>query len=179
MKKLLNAFSLIGAVLFLFAQFGCSNPQEYGEDNPKDEVVEEEAAMDTSVVMAELDEMRNAYMAMVESGDYSAMQEMGHPDFMAVGPTGPEWDELRSYAPENGPYPVGARLMISPMETIIINEEWAYEMGKSQMNYTPEGADEAMILHDTYLMLFRNEGDGWKLYREVATSVLPSENETM
>jgi len=177
MKKLTYVLSVFAATLLLVVSAGCSNPQEYASDDSSEVVEVEEQALDTAAVMAEIDQLRNGFMAMVEGGDYSQMQNMAHPEFMAVGPTGPKWDELRSYAAEGGAYPVGARLMISPMETTIINDTWAFEMGKSQMNYLPEGASGALILHDTYLMIFKNEGNGWRLYREVATNVLPAEME--
>ncbi len=39
--------------------------------------------------------------------------------------------------------------------------------------YTPEARVTAQQLRDTYLVLFRNTGDGWKVYREVASAAPP------
>ena len=41
------------------------------------------------------------------------------------------------------------------------------------VKYTPAGASEPRTLNDTYLILFRNAGGGWKVYREVASENAP------
>ncbi len=166
MNKL--SFKFIFVSLALFGMISCSAPT----DNVEVVEVVEEEPLDTTAIKAELDELRNEFMAMVESGNYEPMGRLAHPDFMSFGPNGPLWDVYKGYA-TSGPYPAGAKLVISPMEIVIINETWGYELGKSETTYLPDGAEEAMILHDTYLMLFKNEGDGWKIYREVATADLP------
>ncbi len=176
MKKLAYVLSVFVAATLMMVQIGCTTPPE-DEDADSAEMTEvEEPVVDKEAAKAEIDEVRNNFMAMVESGDYSPMEGMAHPDFTSAGPTGPEWDEFRSHATA-GPYPAGAKMVISPMDLTIINDTWAFEMGKTEVTYLPEGAEEAMILHDTYLMIFKNEGDGWKLYREVATNELPAEME--
>ena len=54
-----------------------------------------------------------------------------------------------------------------------MSEEWGYEFGTAMTTYTPEGADAERQLRDTYLLLFRNTGSGWKVFREVASSCPP------
>jgi ketosteroid isomerase-like protein len=88
-----------------------------------------------------------------------------------VPPGGAQWDSLR--AASGYPFPPGATIDITPIEVRVLSEDWAYEFGNSTVTYTPEGADEPRKLNDTYLVLFRNTPDGWKLYREVASSNLP------
>ena len=56
--------------------------------------------------------------------------------------------------------PPGATIAIKPIEVVSLSREWAYEFGTSITTYTPEGADTAQQLRDTYLVLFRNTGDG-------------------
>jgi hypothetical protein len=59
------------------------------------------------------------------------------------------------------------------MEVVALSDEWAYEFGTSTTTYKPQGSSDADQLRDTYLILFRNTGDGWKAYREVACSNSP------
>ena len=67
----------------------------------------------------------------------------------------------------------GARIKIRPIELVALSSEWAYEFGTSTTTYTPPGATEPVKLRDTYLILLRNTGDGWKAYREVASASPP------
>lgn len=170
MIKRIYSYLFLACFITMIGLAGCSTSTENTEN--ADVVEVEEEPLDTAAIKAQLDELRNEFMAMVESGNYEPMGRIAHPDFMAFGPNGPLWDVYKGYA-TGGPYPAGAKLVISPMETVIIDETWGYELGTSETTYLPEGAEEAMILHDTYLMLFKNEGNGWQIYREVATAELP------
>ena len=89
-----------------------------------------------------------------------------------VRPGAPDWDAMAAAA-RGAPFPPGATIRIKPIEVVALNREWAYEFGTSVTTYTPEGADTAQQLRDTYLVLFRNTGDGWKAYREVASAAAP------
>ena len=89
-----------------------------------------------------------------------------------VRPGSPDWNALAAAA-SGAPFPPGARITITPIEVVALSKEWAYEFGTSVTTYTPDGAGEAQQLRDTYLILFRNTGDGWKAYREVASSSPP------
>jgi hypothetical protein len=89
-----------------------------------------------------------------------------------VRPGSPDWEAM-SAAAGGAPFPRGAKIDIKPIEVVVLNKEWAYEFGTSITTYTPEGADGVQQLRDTYLILLRNSGDGWKAYREVASSSPP------
>ena len=87
-----------------------------------------------------------------------------------VRPGGPDWDAM---AASGAPFPPGAKIAITPIEVVALSEEWAYEFGTATTTYAPEGDDEERQLRDTYLLLFRNTGSGWKAFREVASSSPP------
>jgi hypothetical protein len=89
-----------------------------------------------------------------------------------VRPGGPAWDAMAASA-AGAPFPRGARIAITPIEVVALSEGWGYEFGTAVTTYTPEGADVEQQLRDTYLLLFRNTGDGWKAFREVASSAPP------
>jgi uncharacterized protein (TIGR02246 family) len=128
-------------------------------------------AADTAAVRAAIDNLRSAYEEAVASGNFENMATGLAEGAVMVPPGGPQWDSL--FAASQLPFPPGATIDITPIEVRILSEDWAYEFGTSTVTYTPEGAEEARMLNDTYLVVFRKTDDGWKLYREVASSNLP------
>ena len=121
---------------------------------------------------AKIDELRSAYEAAVATGDASAMSALLADGAVMVRPGAPDWEAMAEAA-SGLPFPPGARIAIRPIELVALSEEWAYEFGTATTTYTPQGSDQARHLHDTYLVLFRNTGNGWKAYREVASSGPP------
>ena len=120
----------------------------------------------------EIDQLRAAYETAVARGDIEAMAAVLADGAVMVRPGGPDWDAM-SAAASGAPFPPGARITITPIEVVALSKEWAYEFGTAVTTYTPAGADQAQQLRDTYLILLRNTGDGWKAYREVASSAPP------
>lgn len=112
--------------------------------------------------------MTNTFTA----GDASAMSPLLDEGAVFVRPGSPEWVAMAAAAP-GLPFPPGATIRISPLEVVELSAGWAYEFGTSITTYTPEGSQDAIQLRDTYLVLFRNTGKGWKAYREVASSAPP------
>lgn len=134
---------------------------------------EQHAVVDTTAVRAAIDTLRSAYEEAVASGSFENMAAGLAEGAVMVPPGGSDWDSL--FAASEFPFPPGATIDITPIEVQVLSENWAYEFGNSKVTYTPEGASEARVLNDTYLVIFRNTADGWKLYREVASSNLPPE----
>ena len=125
-----------------------------------------------STAKAAIDRLRSAYESAVASGDASAIVPLLAEGAVMVRPGSPDWEAMAAAA-AGAPFPPGARIVIKPIEVVVLNAEWAYEFGTSTTTYTPRGASELVKLRDTYLILLRNTGDGWKAYREVASSSPP------
>lgn len=121
---------------------------------------------------ASIDKLRSAYEAAVPVGRIEPLLPLLAEDAVMVHPGAPDWKAMAVEA-SGAPFPPGARIAISPIEVVALNDEWAYEFGTSITTYTPRGSSEAVQLRDTYLLLLRNTGDGWKAYREVASSSPP------
>jgi ketosteroid isomerase-like protein len=121
---------------------------------------------------AEIDELRTNYEAAVAAGDIDAMRPLLADGVVMVRPGSPEWESMAAVA-QGLPFPPGASIDIRPIEVVALSEEWGYEFGTAITTYTPPGSDAATHLRDTYLLLFRNTGDGWKAYREVASASPP------
>ena len=121
---------------------------------------------------AEIDKLRTDYEAAVAAGDITAMLPLLADGAVMVHPGSPEWVAMAAAA-QGLPFPPGAVIDIRPIEVVGLNDEWGYEFGTATTTYTPPGSAETTHLHDTYLLLLRNSGDGWKAYREVASSGPP------
>jgi ketosteroid isomerase-like protein len=129
------------------------------------------AAMDTAAARASIDTLRATYERAVASGNFENMGAMLADGAVMVRPGGPQWDSL--FGASALPFPPGSTIDIEPIEVQIASNEWAYEFGNSTVTYTPEGSSDVRSLKDTYIVIFRNTGNGWKVYREVASSNLP------
>ena len=125
-----------------------------------------------NTVRAEIDKLRSAYEAAVASGRIEAMLPLLAEGAVMVHPGATDWKDMEAAA-SGAPFPVGARISIRPIEVVTLSEEWAYEFGTSTTTYTPPASDSVAQLRDTYLILFRKTADGWKAYREVASSNPP------
>ena len=123
-------------------------------------------------IRGEIDELRAKYQAAVASGSPESFGPLLAQGAVMVHPGAPDWNAMAEAA-KGAPFPPGATIRIEPIEVVALNREWAYEFGTSITTYTPEGADTAQQLRDTYLVLFRNTGDGLKAYREVASAAPP------
>lgn len=130
------------------------------------------SAAEQASIRTEIDKLRAKYEAGVASGTAEALTPLLAEGAVMVQPGAPDWNAMAAAA-KGAPFPPGATIAIKPIEVVALSREWAYEFGTSITTYTPEGADTAQQLRDTYLVLFRNTGDGWKAYREVASAAAP------
>jgi hypothetical protein len=130
------------------------------------------SAAEQASIRAEIDKLRAQYEAGVASGTPESLTPLLAQGAVMVQPGAPDWNALAAAA-KGAPFPPGATIAIKPIEVVALSREWAYEFGTSITTYTPEEASAAQQLRDTYLVLFRNTGDGWKAYREVASAASP------
>lgn len=130
------------------------------------------SAAEQAAIRAEIDKLRAAYQDAVASGKPEALGPLLADGAVMVRPGASDWNAMAAAA-KGAPFPPGATIAIKPIEVVALNREWAYELGTSITTYTPEGVDTPQQLRDTYLVVFRNTGDGWKAYREVASAAPP------
>jgi hypothetical protein len=130
------------------------------------------SAAEQATIRGEIDRLRDAYEAAVASGNPETMGSLLADGAIMVQPGAPDWNAMAGAA-KGAPFPPGATITIKPAEVVALNREWAYEFGTSITTYTPEGTVTPQRLRDTYLIVFRNTGDGWKAYREVASAAPP------
>ena len=131
-------------------------------------------SFDAKAAVAEIDLLRSQFEQAVASGDLAALGALVSPEAVIIQPGAADWKAMQQLA-AGAPFPQQAKIKITPFETTIVNAEWAFERGSSVVTYVnPETGDEIM-LRDSYLLVFRNDGQGWKVYREVASASAPPE----
>jgi len=50
---------------------------------------------------------------------------------------------------------------------------WPCDLGTRVFTWAPKGTDEPVVFEDIDLVLLRDQGDGWQVWREVASANLP------
>ena len=150
-----------GAVLPLLLLTGCAtatpNTPEFNE--------EAEAAA--------IDAVRDRFMQAMANADFAALAQIASEDTIMIPPGSEQHLEMLAAAGE-GLAP-GFRIDITPIETVFISDEWAYERGTSVQSWQPEGASNRIELPNSYLILLRKIDGEWKPYREVASALPPPE----
>ncbi len=155
--------TLVWALALLPLLAACAGDQEGAE-----------ASIDRDAAMAEIDTLRTQFEKAVSDYDMAALGGLVSPQAVLLQPGSADWKAMQALA-NGAPFPMGAEIHITPFETVIINAEWAYERGASNVTYPdPETGDE-IVLRDAYLLIFRNKGDGWRVHREVASASEPPE----
>jgi len=166
----LNAFAAFRRVVLSFGALALAGALVACEPKTEPQTAQS-TAVDTAAGRAAIDSLRAAYENAVATGNFESVGGMLAEGAVMVRPGGPQWDSL--FASSNLPFPPGATIDITPIEVRVLSPEWAYEFGNAIVTYAPTGAGASRSLTDTYMVLFRNTGDGWKVYREVASSNLP------
>ena len=132
------------------------------------------SSLDEKAAIAEIDLLRSQFEQAVASGDLAALGALVSPEAIIIQPGAADWKAMQNIA-AGAPFSQQAKIHITPVETKVVSGEWAFERGASVVTYmNPETGGEIM-LRDSYLLIFRNEGQGWKVYREVASASAPPE----
>ncbi|WP_224483161.1 DUF4440 domain-containing protein [Robertkochia aurantiaca] len=159
MKKII--FTVFCAVTFIACQ----------EEKPVIEVTEVEDKMDMKAILEGVERTREGFTNAINQGRFEDIENFTHPDLYVVGPGSADWVKMRELAAEKGTFGYDSIIM-SPIETIVMSDSIAYDMGTSKVFYTDEQGN-VISLKDTYIALLKKGNDGeWKLWRELATSTV-------
>ena len=90
---------------------------------------------------------------------------------IGIGPASAEWLEYQSEREQ----PMGMfsydSIIMSPKETVILNDSMAYDFGTSKVYYTnSEGV--SIELRDSFIVLLKKEDGRWKMFRELASGTV-------
>jgi hypothetical protein len=125
MKKVLVSF-MLGAIM------ACS-PKPELPDAP------EEKAIDVAQELQSIELLRAGFQQAIKEGRWDDLRMYAHPDIKAIGPGHPKWAEMYALRGDRGMFPYDS-LVMSPRETVIMNDSMAYDFGTS-MTYTTDAND--------------------------------------
>ncbi|WP_421873364.1 hypothetical protein [Marinoscillum sp.] len=128
--------------------------------------------IDKEKAIAQIDSLRDLYMRAVKEQNRSLLKGLASPEAVTMYPASSDWLQMKREATKAFSYD---SLQIVPLEIQIINNEWAYELGYSNCFFTPKDSSSARMIHDTYLLIFRNTGNGFQMYRELASGNMPDD----
>ena len=154
--------NLLLLIITLTTLIACSGPSDGMQSNAFDR----EAATD------EINVVRSQFEKAIADGDMTALGALVFPSTIMIQPGSADWKAMQNLA-AGAPFASGATIEITPIETVIMSAEWAYDFGASVVRYPDPSTGDEIVLRDTYLLLLKNEGDGWKPYREVASANPP------
>jgi len=125
--------------------------------------------LDLESEIARIEETRTAFQLAIKEGRYQDLQKFTTHDVITVGPGSEDWNTMNELGTNRGQFPYDS-IVMSPTETVIVNDSIAYDYGTSKVYYTDENG-QSVLLEDTYLAILKKDKDGiWKLHREVASS---------
>lgn len=130
----------------------------------------ETAALDTAAVRAAIDTLRQDYLEAYNGGDAATLATLYTADAVFHPADAPPVEGRESIGAYFGRFLApGPSLEVESHEVIPLSESWASSGGGYRVTVTPEGAEEPMTVRGSYLLLFRNTAEGWKLFRHTAS----------
>ena len=166
--KTTHQFLVIISICIALFQSCESKKSTTPEDQPK---IQETQAVNIENELAAIEATRNQFQLAIKEKRYSDLGLMKTDDMIGVGPASAEWLEYRRQREQ----PMGMfsydSIIMSPTETVILNDSMAYDFGTSKVYYTnAEGI--SVELKDTFLVLLKKEDGKWKMFRELASGII-------
>ena len=137
-----------------------------------EEVVEkEENTFDYEAEMASIEETRTAFQLAIKEKRYDDLRQLSWPDIIALTPICGEWEEYKRLRANPNELFSYDSLVMTPRETVILNDSVAYDFGTSVEYYTNAEGEPSEITATFMAIIKKDKSDGrWKLFREVATT---------
>ncbi len=125
--------------------------------------------IDYSSELQSIEVTRNGFTSAIKEKRYEDLRNWTANDVFTIGPGDAKWEEMFASRTALGLFPYDSIIM-SPKETVILNDTMAYDFGTSRVYYS-DTIGEIHLLRDTYLALLKKDTLGrWRLFREVASS---------
>lgn len=129
-----------------------------------------EAATDTAAVEAAVDSLRQAFLDAYEAGEPGRVAALYARDAVLLPVDRPPVDgrdSIRAYFA--GELAADPALEVEPHEVKPLSPDWASSGGTYRVTVTPKGEEGPSTVRGSYLILFRNTPEGWKLFRHANT----------
>lgn len=155
-----SIFYLFG-ILFLIS---CSPSPSSQEATPP---------LDIEAELKKIDQLRLDFQQTVKEKRYGDLGKFVTKDVISIGPGSEDWIAYRKLRETYGNQFRYDSIFMRPKETVIVSDSIAYDFGVSSVYYT----DENGVVHemeDSFLVILkRNKAGEWKLFREMASSLVP------
>jgi ketosteroid isomerase-like protein len=109
-------------------------------------------------------------MNALKEGRMSETGNLTTSNIKTIRPGGTGWDEMFALGAERGRFPYDSIIM-TPTETVIMNDSTAYDWGNSRVYYTDREGMQ-VELRNSFLAILKKVDGQWKLHREVGSSML-------
>lgn len=142
--------------------FGCQPPEKAGTG--------EGAALDTAAVTAAIDTLRQEFLEAYNAANADALAALYTDDAVFLPADSPPVDgrdSIRAFFRRE--LAAGPTLEVDPHEVVPLSPSWTSSGGIYRVTVTPEGTDEPVNVRGSYLLLFHETAEGWKLYRHAGT----------
>lgn len=159
-----NLFSFI----LVFMLVSCN------ENNKARKTISPEPVVKRIDKQAELDkiqEMRASFEKTVKEQRYGDLGNFVTKDLISIGPGSDDWIAYRALREQHGNKFRYDSIKMSPKETVILSDTMAYDFGVSRTYYTDENGT-VHEMGDSFLVLLKKVEGEWKLYRELASSLV-------
>ncbi len=159
-----NLFSFI----LVFMLVSCN------ENNKARKTISPEPVVKRIDKQAELDkiqEMRASFENTVKEQRYGDLGNFVTKDLISIGPGSDDWIAYRALREQHGNKFRYDSIKMSPKETVILSDTMAYDFGVSRTYYTDENGT-VHEMGDSFLVLLKKVDGEWKLYRELASSLV-------
>lgn len=145
-----------------------------GENNKAPNKISPEPALTTIDKQAELDKiekMRVSFEKTVKEQRYGDLGRFVTEDLISIGPGSDDWIAYRALREQHGNKFRYDSIIMTPKETVILSDTMAYDFGISRTYYTDENGT-VHEMGDSFLVLLKKVDGEWKLYRELASSLV-------
>ena len=159
----MTLLSLTALAVFVGSLAGCEKPP------PPKEVKEAPAqpTFDEKAEVAAINKLRDAFSLAIAEKRYGDLKGATTPDVKVAPPGCEEWQKMREAGKDRGPFPYD-KIEMTPIETVILNHDTAYDFGNSKVYFKDENGEEH-VLTDTFLVILKKVDGQWKLHREVGS----------
>lgn len=137
---------------------------------PADRGQTQQAAVDTAAVEAAVDSLRESFLKAYNAGEADQLVALYAEDAVVLPADAAPVDgrdSIRAYFARE--LAAGPTLEVEPHEVKPLSQEWASSGGTYRVTVSPEAVKDTVTVRGSYLILFQNTPEGWKLFRHAAT----------
>lgn len=145
-------------------------PPVLGACQPPEQRQMPEAAVDTAAIEAAVDSLRQAFLAAYNAGEARQVAGLYARDAVLLPTDQPPVDgrdSIRAFFARE--LAAGPTLEVEPHEVKPLSPKWASSGGSYRVTVTPNAATDSVTVQGSYLILFRNTSEGWRLFRHAST----------